>query len=158
MLPQAFLLSMDESSPMTLDYHFSLEPDWRKAPLAFWVHVPVAGSDTECVPPAPVKVLHKGFMILHVGVADIDLQFSSLAQLDHFIEVMGAKPLPTSRQLSKKREAPIGPNSHWLSRLPAKLKAPKERLKLVNKLRAVREKLSPLGSAWHSYSQLLQPV
>jgi hypothetical protein len=112
---------------MTPNFHFTLEPDWRTAPVAFWVHVPVAGSDTEYVPSAPVEVLHKGFMVLHVDVADVDLQFSSLAQLDHFIEVMVAKPLPTSRQLSKERELPIGPNSHWLSRLPAKLKAPKAR-------------------------------
>jgi hypothetical protein len=76
-------------------------------------------------------------MVLHVDAADIDLQFSSLVQLDHFIEVMMAKPLPTSRQLSRKRELPVGPNSHWLSRLPAKLKAPKERAKLVVKTRLV---------------------
>jgi hypothetical protein len=97
-------------------------------------------------------------MVLHVDAADVDLQFSSLAQLDHFIEVMGAKPLPTSRQLSRKRGLPIGPNSHWLSRLPATLKAPKERAKLVSRLRAVREQLSPLGGAWHSYSHILSAV
>lgn len=137
------------------NFHFTLEPDWRTAPLAFWVHVPVGGSDTECVPSAPVEVLHEGFIVLHVDAIDVDLQFSSLAQLDHFIEVMSAKPLPTSRQLSEKRGLPIGPNGHWLSRLPAKLKAPKERAKLVRRLRAVREQLSPLESAWHSYSVLL---
>lgn len=140
---------------MTPNFHFTLEPDWRTAPLAFWVHVPVDGSTTECVPPAPVAVLHKGFMLLHVDAADVDLQFSSLAQLDHFIEVMEATPLPTSRQLSRKRGLPVGPNSHWSSRLPAKLKAPKERVKLVAKLRGVREQLLPLGASWHSYSRLL---
>ena len=149
------LFATDESGAMTSHFHFTLEPDWRTAPLAFWVHVPVGGSDTEYVPLAPVEVLHKGFMILHVDAADVDLQFSSLAQLDHFIEVMAAKPLPTSRQLSRKRELPVGPNTHWLSRLPARLKAPKERMKLVCKLLVVREQLSPLGSAWHSYSHLL---
>ena len=139
---------------MTPNFHFTLEPDWRTAPLAFWVHVPVVGS-TKCIPPAPVAVLHKGFMLLHVDAADVDLQFSSLAQLDHFIEVMAARPLPTSRELSRKRELSIGPNSHWLSRLPAKLKAPTERAKLVSRLRAVREQLVPLGGSWHSYSRLL---
>lgn len=93
--------------------------------------------------------------MLHVDAADVDLQFSSLAQLDHFIQVMAAKPLPTSRQLSRKRELPVGPNSHWLSCLPAKLKSSKARCKLVSNLRAVREQLSPMGSAWHSYSHLL---
>jgi len=140
---------------MTQHFHFTFEPDWRTAPLAFWVHVPVAGSETDCVPPAPIPVLHKGFVFLHVEAADVDLQFSSLAQLNHFIEVMETKPLPTSRQLSRKRALPIGPNSHWVSRLPAKLKAPREREKLVDKLRAVREQLLPLGDAWHSYSRLL---
>ena len=137
--------------PVTSNFYFTLEPDWQTAPLAFWVHVPVAGPDTEYVPSAPVEVLHKGFMVLHVEAADVDLQFSSLAQLDHFIEVMTAKPLPTSRQLSRMRELPVGPNSHWLSRLPAKLKAPKDRAKLVCRLQAVREQLSPLGGAWHRY-------
>ena len=107
------------------------------------------------MPAAPVEVLHKGFMVLHVEAADVDLQFSSLAQLNHFIEVMAAKPLPTSRQLSRKRELPVGPNSHWLSRLPAKLKVPKERAKLVGRLQAVREQLSSLGDAWHSSSRFL---
>lgn len=148
-------IATDNFHPMTPHFNFTLEPDWRTAPLAFWVHVPVAGSNTECLPSAPVEVLHKGFMVLHVSAADVDLQFSCLAQLDHFIEVMAAKPLPTSRQLSKKRELPVGPNSHWLSRLPGKLKAPKERAKLISRLRAVREQLSPLGSAWHSYSRFL---
>lgn len=140
---------------MTPRFHFTLEPDWRTAPLAFWVHVPAVGSNAECVPPAPVEVLHKGFVFLHVDAADVDLQFSSLAQLDHFIEVMDAKLLPTSRQLSRRRALPVGPNSHWLSRLPAKLKAPRERAKLVSRLRAVREQLLPLGGSWHSYSRLL---
>lgn len=151
----AFSTATDNIHSMTPQFHFTLEPDWRTAPLAFWVHGPVAGSDTECVPAAPVEVLHKGFMVLHVEAADVDLQFSSLAQLNHFIEVMAAKPLPTSRQLSRKRELPVGPNSHWLSRLPAKLKVPKERAKLVGRLQAVREQLSSLGDAWHGSSRFL---
>lgn len=151
----SFSTVTDKSHPMTPRFHFTLEPDWRTAPLAFWVHVTVTGSDKECVPSAPVEVLHKGFVVLHVDAADVDLQFSSLAQLDHFIEVMVTKPLPTSRQLSRKRELPVGPNSHWLSRLPVKLKAPKERAKLVSRLEAVREQLSPLSGAWHRYSRFL---
>lgn len=139
---------------MSPKFHFTLEPDWRTVPLAFWVHVPTVGSTTDYVPPAPMAVLHSGFPVLHVNVADVDLQFSSLAQLDHFIEVMEAKPRPTSRQLSQKRASTVGPNGHWLSRLPAKLKAPKEQTKLVSALRAVREQLVPLGDQWHRYSHV----
>jgi len=137
---------------MTHNFRFTLEPDWRVAPLAFWVHVPIEGSTTEYAPPAPAAILHKGFVFLHVDVAGVDLAFSSLAQLNHFIEVMEAKPLPTSRQLSRKRQSPVGPNSHWLSRLPAQLKSTRERAKLVSKLRAVREQLLPLGDSWRSDS------
>ncbi|GGY19962.1 hypothetical protein GCM10007386_56440 [Pseudoduganella dura] len=112
--------------------------------------MPVAGSTTQFIPAAPAPVPHKGFVFLHVDVAGVDLQFSSLAQLDHFIEVMEAKPLPTTRRLSGKRDSSAGPNSHWLSRLPAHLKAPKERAKLVSQLRAVRQQLPPCGESWQS--------
>lgn len=140
---------------MVYPFCLTLEPDWRTAPLAFWVHIPVAGSTTEFYPPAPVKVPHRGFVFLHVEVSEAILQFSSLAQLDHFIEVLDNKLLPTSRQLSAKRDLPIGPNSHWLSRLPARLKSPRERARVVKGLRAVRAQLAPLGDAWHSNWHLL---
>jgi hypothetical protein len=102
-----------------------------------------------------MAVPHKGFLFLHIDVADVDLQFSSLAQLDHFIEVMETKPLPTSRQLSRKRASLAGPNSHWLSRLPATLKAPRERERLVSKLRAVRAQVLASGDPWHSNSRFV---
>lgn len=135
---------------MALRFFLSHEPDWRNAPLAFWVHVPLAGALGEYVPPAPVAVLHKGFVFLNVEAGETTLLFSSLAQLDHFIDVMQTKPLPTSRQLSIQRGQPTGPNSHWLSRLPAKLKRPRERNKLVGELRTIRKQLAPLGDGWHS--------
>jgi hypothetical protein len=65
-----------------------------------------------------------------------------LPQLDHVIDVLSRKPLPTSRQLSLRRGARFGPNGHWLSRLPAELKAPRKRAKLVQVLRAVRAQVA----------------
>jgi len=50
---------------------------------------------------------------------------------DHFIEILSRKVIPTSRALSKKRGSTKGPNSHWLSRLPAKTKSYKYRSKPV---------------------------
>lgn len=123
---------------MKLEYHFTFEKDWRTAPLAFWVHVPVPGAATECNPPAPEAVPRLGFRTLRVQFEEHELQFSSPAQLDHFIEVLASKPMPTSRQLSSKRGLPVGPNGHWLSRLPAALKSPRKREKLVQVMRAVR--------------------
>ncbi|MBI3712153.1 MAG: hypothetical protein HY253_04205 [Burkholderiales bacterium] len=119
-------------------YFFSYEKDWRKAPLAFWVHVPIPGTDRLCSPPAPEEIPHKGYLFLHVEFEAHDFVFSSPAQLDHFIDVLASKPLPTSTQLSLRRGQPVGPNSHWLSRLPATVKSPRRREKLVDLLRAIR--------------------
>lgn len=126
---------------MNVQFYFTFEKDWRAAPLAFWVHVPVPGMETLCNPPAPEKIPHKGYQVLHVEFEAHDLRFGALAQLDHFIEVLACKPLPTSRQLSSRRGVPFGPNSHWLSRLPASLKSPRKREKLVLVLQSVRDKV-----------------
>lgn len=88
-----------------------------------------------------MAIPHKGYLFLHVEFEAYDLQFSSPAQLDHFIEVLASKPLPTSRQLSLRRGLPVGPNSHWLSRLPSALKAPRKREELIRALGAIRTKV-----------------
>lgn len=124
---------------MSAAFHFTFEEDWQNVPLALWVHVPVAGSRGQLhEPPAPSRVPHKGFAILHVPFAEHDLVFSSPEQLDHFIGVLAMTPLPTSRQLSARRSPTSGPNGHWLSRLPAELKTPRARIKLVEVMKAVR--------------------
>ena len=126
---------------MSATHYFAFALDWRSAPLAFWVHVPVPGHPSASEPPSPEPVPHKGYRVLHVQFERHDLEFSAPAQLDHFIEVMSRKPLPTSRQLSSRRGLPVGPNGHWLSRLPAELKSPRKRSKLVSALRAVRSEV-----------------
>lgn len=75
--------------------------------------------------------------MLWVDLKECELQFSSPAQLEHCIQVLAAKPLPTTRQLSAKRGASVGPNGHWLSRLPARLKSPRRRERVVETLRSV---------------------
>lgn len=70
---------------------------------------------------------HKGYLQLHVLFESHELLFSAPAQLEHFIDVLSSKPLPTSRQLSSRRGLPVGPNGHWLSRLQARLKSPQKR-------------------------------
>ncbi|MFZ6641822.1 hypothetical protein ACO0LL_18935 [Undibacterium sp. TC4M20W] len=119
-------------------FHFSFESHWRSAPLAYWVHLPVAGQPDSFLPAAPPCILHRGYAVLHVEFEQFDLVFSAPAQLDHFIAVLSTKPLPTSGQLSALRKAPIGPNGHWLSRLPAALKAPRKRGRLVRLISEIR--------------------
>lgn len=106
--------------------------------MAFWVHIAVAGAQQEFNPPAPPCIPHKGYVFLHVEFEQTSLEFSAPAQLDHLIEVLSSKPLPTSKQLSARLGLPLGPNSHWLSRLPAKIKSPRTRSKLVQELQAIR--------------------
>lgn len=132
---------------MSTAFHFTYEYDWRAAPLAFWVHVPVPETADRWNPPAPPFVPHKGYAFLRVEFDRHELQFSAPAQLDHFIAVLSTKPLPTSRQLSSRRGLSVGPNGHWLSRLPAELKSPRRRAKLVQALQSIRENLLWLGSS-----------
>ena len=131
---------------MTTAFHFTFESEWRYAPLAYWVHMPIAGADDLFDPPAPPSIPHKGYALLRVQFEDHELQFSAPAQLKHFIDVLSTKPLPTSRQLSSRRGADVGPNGHWLSRLPAELKSPRKREKLVQALRSVRAQVIGRGS------------
>lgn len=113
--------------------------DWRASPMAYWIHVESEGAQWRdapgYVPPAPSAARNLGFPCLIVEWGDQKLEFSSPEQLTEFIQVLGLSPLPTSRRLSAHRRH--GPNSHWLSRLPAKLKHPKARTKLVEYLRTI---------------------
>jgi hypothetical protein len=137
---------------MSAKFHFSFQPDWRSAPVAFWVHRAVEGA-ASFDSPAPSAIPHKGFPFLHVEFEASELVFSAPAQLDHFIEVLSKKPLPTSRALSSQRGLPVGPNGHWLSRLPAALKSPRTRTRLVEELRNIRSKV--VGSASGSSFKIL---
>ena len=123
---------------MNARFRFSYEPDWTEAPLAFWVHVPLPDAPNDFEPQAPKATPHRGFRFLRFEFDQHELVFSSPSQLEHFIAVLNTKPLPTTRQLSAKRMTRAGPNGHWLSRLPAELKAPKTRAQLVGHLRWVQ--------------------
>jgi len=118
-------------------FRFTFERDWLTAPLAIWVHVPVGGQAGAWSPPAPQPLANKGFPVLRVAFQRHELVFSSPAQVAHMVDVLASTPLPTSLQLSARRGIPMGPNGHWLSRLPAELKSPKLREKLVKHLRDV---------------------
>ena len=139
-------------------FHFCYIADWRHLPMAYWVHVrDEADTTSACVPPAPTPHGRQGFPVLCVAFGKHELQFSSAPQLDEAIRVLAMKPLPSTRRLSLAREALAppappptnrtgreraraiaGPNSHWLSRLPASLKTTKARERVVAGLRAVR--------------------
>jgi hypothetical protein len=129
-------------------FHFTRETTWRSAPMAFWVHVPIPETADAFDPPAPQAAPRLGYAVLHVAFGSHELRFSALAQLDHMIEVLSRKPLPTSRQLSSRRGTSAGPNGHWLSRLPARLKSPRQRGQLVRALQEIR---AQVASSWSGH-------
>ena len=97
---------------------------WKTPPISvmtYWVHRALDGESldraTRFDPPRPGPVGGKGWPVL-------------------LVEVDGVEPLPSSRALS--RGFPMGPNSHWLSRLPKKAKTVKHRETAVKYLREIR--------------------
>jgi hypothetical protein len=125
-----------------MKYWTELRPDWRDAPLAFWVHreVDAAHWRDACVfdPPAPKPAAAGMYVFLCIEFRRDVLVFSSEHQLAEFIRVMSLHLLPTTSQLSASRGSGAGPNSHWLSRLPRRLKATRAREVLVKQLEACR--------------------
>lgn len=124
--------------------------DWRDEPMAYWVHVELGGAASHASesysPPAPRTEGRKGYPVLCVESQGFVFRFSSAAQLAECVEVLGRKPLPTSRRLSAIRGGGHGPNSHWLSRLPGHIKSPKIRQHAVDDLRSVISAMAPNSS------------
>ncbi len=125
--------------------------DWRSAPMAYWVHVQPEGQHwqdaSEFNPPAPAPDGAKGYPLLCVESQGFVFAFSSAAQLAEAVRVLSLKPLPTTRRLAAARPGGHGPNSHWLSRLPASVKSPKARQRAVEDLSAVWRSMAPNNSS-----------
>lgn len=111
------------------------EDDWKNTPMAFWVHKPVDSpewfSASVFDPPAPKPNLQGRYPVLYVEHNNHTFVFSSPEQFSEFKTVLSQKLLPTTRSLSEKRDPTIGPNSHWLSKLPADVKPFTYRSKLL---------------------------
>jgi len=119
----------------------------KKSPVSYWVHKEVREKQIpydlcrEYRPPFPLKDPLRGWPYLRVSASGFDFEFASLHELNHCINILGKKLLPTTQSLSHERGSGKGPNSHWLSRLPAKLKSWKKREKIVSVLRQVKQEL-----------------
>lgn len=116
--------------------------------MAFWVHVEQGEGPwyraEHFLPAAPTPLPRRGYAILCVEFSATVLRFSSAAQLAECIRVLSLRPLPLTRRLAQLRGRSAGPNSHWLSRVPASLKTPKARARLV----AVLQGLATAGDAF----------
>lgn len=100
--------------------------DWQPSPMSYWVHIESDGCDwrvaTKFDPPLPGPVAGKGYPRFFVEFDGCVFEFASLAELRVCISTLGQKLLPTTIRLSQDRGSGLGPNSHWLSRLPKKTK------------------------------------
>ncbi len=110
--------------------------------MSYWVHVEVDGKHwldaREFVPPLPLPVAGRGYAGFFVELDGFTFYFASLAELDHCVEILSQRVLPTSRRLSEIRGTGYGPNNHWLSRLPKGTKNWKYRQKAVKYLSEAR--------------------
>jgi hypothetical protein len=128
--------------------------DWRDEAMAYWVHFEeshLAWRDAAVFdPPAPRMVLHQGYPVLCVESQGMVFRFSSVAQLVECKRVLSLTPLPTSSRLFAIRSGGngSGPNSHWLSRLPGRIKTPRRRRHVVEDLDEVLRSRSPENSFW----------
>ena len=123
----------------------SFTPCFERSPVSFWVHKYIDGeawsTATKFDPPLPRPTPGKGWARAEVEFDGFLLEFASINELDHVIDVLGRNPLPTTRQLSDEWGTGAGPNGHWLSRFPSKLKSQKHRARLVSYLKTVRIEL-----------------
>ena len=91
--------------------------------MTSWVHRAVDGSArreaTDFEPPLQPVVPGRGYPRFHVELDGFTFRFASLAELRECMRVLGQRVLPTSLALSEAWGTGAGPNSHWLSRLPA---------------------------------------
>ena len=127
----------------------SFSERYQPTPVSFWVHRNL-NSDvwveaSQFHPPLPKAVPGKGFVRVHVECNGVELVFASVYEIDHVIAVLDRNPLPTTRRLSADRDSEIGPNSHWLSRLPGKAKSARARKDLVRLLGRARDQFVDLA-------------
>ena len=119
-----------------IDYH-----DTRpQLPMTYWVHrEPANGKPwyeaTEFDPPREPLVAGRGYPVFHVEVDGFTFSFSSRAEIEECIRVLSQRHMPRALDLANARDGASGLNTHWLSRLPARVKSWKYREKATRYLR-----------------------
>jgi len=112
-------------------------------PMTPWVHRPVGGKPwfeaKAFDPPRQAAVPGKGFPVFKVECDGFTFEFSSIAEIHVCIEILSKRLLPRPIDLCRELGTRAGPNSHWLSRLPARVKPWKYRQKAVACLRKARQ-------------------
>ena len=128
-------------------YWVEFKSNWKNTPMAFWVHQAIDENiwykSEKFDPPAPKPNEEGLYLFGFIEYNGFIFEFSSRAQLDEFIRVLSMKNLPSTIHLS--REKQLGPNRHWLSRLPAKVKSYKFREGLIKYCQKIKDELFKEG-------------
>jgi hypothetical protein len=108
---------------------------YTETPLSFWVHKHV-DHEVWCYankfePALPKAIPCRGYPFLIVNALGFELEFASVAEVEHFLDVVSQKNMPTTRQLSRQRTDNYGPNRYWLSRLPSGIKPWSKRERII---------------------------
>lgn len=108
-------------------------------PMTSWVHRSVDGKAwfeaRAFDPPRQTAVTGMGYPVFKVELDAFTFEFSSIAEINVCIETLAKRVLPRPIDLCRDLGTSSGPNSHWLSRLPAGVKSWKYRQKAVAYLR-----------------------
>ena len=116
-------------------WRIEYRPNYTETPLSFWVHKHVDHEIWSYAkafePPLTKAIPCKGYPLLIVNAFGIELEFASVAEVEHFLAVISEKNMPTTQQLSRQRTDNYGPNRHWLSRLPSCLKPWSKRERII---------------------------
>lgn len=130
-------------------WRIEYRPRYTKTPLSFWVHRhldhDVWHYATQFEPELPKAIPGKGYPLLVVNTLGIELEFASVPEVEHFLEVIGRKNMPTTQRLSMQRSNNYGPNRHWLSRLPSSMKSWSKREKIIP---IIESALSEFKEVW----------
>ena len=122
--------------------------EYRPSPLSFWVHRHLDNElwslASKFDPGLPKAIPLKGFAVLFVDAFGTELRFSSIEEVEYFLEVISQKNMPTALQLTKQRNARYGPNGHWLSRRPSKLKSWSKRQKMIPVIESALEQFKAI--------------
>ena len=110
------------------------------SPISWWVHQAINNKKTEWrhsenyEPPFPKPVVLKGFPYLIVSVGNFDLEFASSYEVEHCINILSQKNLPSTKSMVCPNFTTYKGYNHWLASFPAYLKSWKLRQKTVNLL------------------------
>jgi hypothetical protein len=117
-------------SPLTPYVH--LAPDEEEG--EFWSDTP----HDQLTPPLPPPTA-EGFKVWVLEHRGRDIHFISLQEVQHAVDVLGTKILPSPRELGKRYKAV---NSHWMSRLHTSFKPWKVRQEMISLLQSELDKIA----------------